>query len=575
MTRTALTSFLVSLVLAPAVSPLHAQVPEFDILILGGRVLDGTGNPWRLADVAVRENRIVAVGSLAGSNATRTLDATGKLVTPGFIDLHSHADGPNYGARGLRSSDERRRAAPNLVMQGITTVVVNQDGRSLWPIGQQKTELEALGIGPNAILLVGHGTIRRRVLADDFRRAATEAEVQQMRGLVRQAMLEGASGMSAGLEYVPGRWSTTEEVVALTEEIVPFGGVYVAHQRSEGADPMWYWPSEFAGRPPSLLDAVRETIVIGRRTGATVVASHIKAKGADYWGSSTAAIRLIEEARASGVSIYADQYPYNTTGSDGNTVLIPGWARRTGQPGEQAERDHARSLERVLADRNLVSNLRRDIAHEIARRGGAENVIVFEYPDSSYIGKSIAELARDRGSSPVDVAIALQLEGHATRPGGARLRGFSLSDYDIEPYASQPWTATATDGWVTLPEDGFTHTRVYGTFPRKLKEFAVSRGLLSVGDAVRSATSLPGQILGLRDRGLLQPGYMADLVVLDLDMLQDNATFFEPHQYPSGIEYVLVNGSFVVDEGAPTWKLPGVVISPADRRGERGATGSK
>ncbi len=554
-----------------AIGVLPAQTPEYDILITGGQVLDGSGNPWRFADVGVRGDRIVAVGALGDADAGITIDATGKIVTPGFIDLHSHADGPNYGPRGLRAPDPRRRAAPNLVMQGITTVVVNQDGRSFWPIGEQKAALERLKIGPNAILLVGHGTVRRRVMESDFRRPATASETAAMRSLVRQAMLDGAYGLSAGLEYTPGRWSTTDEVVALTEEIVPFGGVFISHQRSEGADPMWYWPSQEEARPPSLLDAVRETIEVGRRTGATVVASHIKAKGAHYWGSSHAAIRLIENARAAGVSVYADQYPYNTTGSDGNTVLIPSWAR--GATGDNQRRDYSAALQRILTDDALGRALRVDIEHEISRRGGAGHVIVFDYPDSSYVGKSLADIAARRGLSAVEAAITLQMEGYPDRPGGARIRGFSLSDIDIEPYAAQPWTATATDGWVSLPEDGPTHTRVYGSFPRKIKHYALERRLLSVGDAVRSGTSLPAQILGLADRGTIQPGFRADIVILDLETLRDNATFFEPHQYPTGVEYVAVNGTLVVEKGAPTWRLPGMVIAPHAKGGARSTGG--
>ncbi len=547
------------------VSPARAQ--ELDLLITGGKVMDGTGNPWRYADVGIRGDRIVAVGRLSGTAAKRTIDARGKVVVPGFIDIHSHAGGPDYGSRGLRSSDARRRAAPNLVMQGITTVVVNQDGRSPWPIAPQKAELERVKFGPNVALLVGHGAVRQQVMGSDFRRPATPDEVRRMRGLIRQGMDEGAYGISAGLEYVPGRWSTADEVVALVEEIVPYGGVYISHERSEGADPMWYWPSQHEGRPPSLIDAVRETIEIGERTGATVVASHIKAKGANYWGASGTVIRLINEARARGVSVYADQYPYNTTGSDGNTVLVPVWAlvwrqeQRGGQGGQQ-RRDFARGLRQTLENDSLAALVRMDIAHEIARRGGADNVVVFEYPDASFVGKSLADLAAARGVSPVEMAIALQLEGSPERPGGARLRGFSLSEHDIEPYARQPWTATATDGWVALPEDGFTHVRVYGTFPRKISHYAMERGIMSVEDAVRSATSLPAAIMGLQDRGLIHEGYVADVVVLDLEELKDNATFFEPHQYPSGVEHVLIGGRFVVENGEPTWALVGRVITP-------------
>jgi N-acyl-D-amino-acid deacylase len=554
--------WLLALILAPS----GVEGQQFDILIRGGRLMDGSGNPWHAADVAITGDRIAAVGRLAGATAGRIIDATGKVVAPGFIDIHSHADDPNYGPSGLRSEDARRRAAPNLVMQGITTVVVNADGRSLWPIADQKRELEQRRIGINAVLMVGHGTVRTAVMGEDTRRAATSGEVNRMRALVRQGMEEGAWGLTAGLEYAPGRWSETSEVVALVEEIVPFNGVYIAHERSEGADPMWYWPSQDPSGPPSLIDAVRETIEIGERTGARVVASHIKAKGAHYWGAGAVVIRLINEARARGVQVFADQYPYNTTGSDGGTVLIPDWAFGAAASGRsRGSRNFTEGLRRTLAQPELVAKLRLDIAHEIARRGGAENILVLEYPDTSVVGRNLAELAQRRGITAVDMAIALQLEGFPQQQGGALVRGFSLSEYDMRPYMTQEWTATATDGWVTLPEDGFTHVRVYGSFPRKIQYYAMELGLMSVEAAVRSATSLPAAIMGMRDRGLVREGFAADLVVLDLSTLRDNATFFEPHRYPSGVEHVLIGGRFVVEDGAPTLGLVGRVLAPERR----------
>lgn len=536
--------------------PLTAQ--DFDVLITGGRVVDGSGNPWFYADVGIRGQEIAAVGRLTGATAARTIDATGKVVTPGFIDIHIHGEG------GLGHSNERMRAAPNMVAQGATTLVVNQCGRSPWPIAGQRETLDERGIGTNAILLIGHGEIRNRAM-DNPRQAATVEEIGSMRAMVRQGMEEGAWGISAGLEYVPGRWSETEEVVGIVQEIVPYGGVFISHQRSEGSDPMWYWPSQDPPGPPNLLESVLETIEVGERTGATVVATHIKAKGANYFGTSHAAVKLIEAARERGVSIYADQYPYNTTGSDGNTRLIPSWVRSAGQElagDTDARPNWAEALQLVMDDPESSRLLRMDVTHEIARRGGADQIVVFSYPDESVVEKTLAELAAERGVSAYEMALLFQLEGDPDQRGGGRLRGFSLSEYDIEVYMREPWTATGSDARITLPGTGTPHARFYGTFPRKIREYALDRGVITVEHAVRSGTSLPAQILGLRNRGLLQEGYKADVVVMDLEDLRDKATFTEPHQYPEGVEYVMVNGQFVVDDGELTWALPGRVLTP-------------
>jgi len=441
---------------------------------------------------------------------------------------------------------------------------VNQDGRSPWPIRDQRAVLERQGVGPNVMMMVGHGTVRRRVMGDDFRRPSTDAEIAQMRALVRQALEEGAVGMSAGLEYVPGRWSTTEEIARLAEELVPFDGVYISHERSEGTDPMWYWPSQDGAGAPTLQDAIIETIEIGRHSGARVVASHIKAKGAHFWGSSASAIQLIQRARDEGVRVWADQYPYATSGSDGNTVLIPRWATSSGQNGEDGP-GPAEVLRRNLADPASAAKIRQDIAHEIRRRGGADRVVVFEYPREEWVGKNLREVADERGVDPVQMAIDLQLEGDPDRRGGGRLRGFSMSEADVENYAAQPWVATASDGGIALPEDGSVHPRYYGTFPRKIRQYAMTAGALSVEAAIRSQTSLPARIMGLQDRGEIRTGYWADLVVFDMETIADQATFFEPHQHASGIDHVIVNGAFVVRDGEILYALPGKTIP--SRRG--------
>ena len=260
--------------------------------------------------------------------------------------------------------------------------------------------------------------------------------------------------------------------------------------------------------------------------------------------------------------MWADQYTYATSGTDGNTVLLPDWALAGGRGGDAPSRDHAAALRAVLADSVRAARLRRDVAHEIARRGGPTNVVVMDYPDSARVGKSVGELAAARGIAPVEMAIALQLEGRRDRPGGGRFRGFSMHEADMDRFAARNWVATASDAGIALPEDGpSTHARFYGTFPRKIRRYAMERGALTVEDAVRSMTSLPAQIMGLADRGLLREGTVADVVVLDLERVRDRATFFEPHQYAEGIELVLVGGVPVVDGGKPTWKLAGKVLA--------------
>ena len=552
-----------------AAVPISAQDRgPFDILITGGHVIDGSGNPWFSADVGIRGGRIAAVGDLAGASATRTIDARGKVVTPGFIDIHSH------GSEGLESEDARRRVAPNLVTQGITTVVINPDGGGPISIGDQKATLEELGIGLNAILMVPHNTVRRAVLGEDYMRKATPAEIQQMRALVRQGMEAGAFGLSAGLEYVPGIWSDTDEIVALVEEIVPYDGFYNQHERSGAGVPVWWVPSQddpddTGVQKYNLIDNINDLIEVGERTGARVVQTHLKAKGANFWGSSSAVISAVNRARERGVEVYGDQYPYPTSGSDGSVSLIPGWALGIERWSDRQDTpDYREALRRTLADPSIAEGLRRDIEHQVTYRGGADNLVVFDYPDRSYIGKSVAELADGRGQSVADFAITMQLEGFSDREGGARLRAFSINEEDIEAFASQPWVATGSDGGIALPEDGpAVHARYYGTFPRKIRRYALDRDVISVEFAVRAQTSLPAQIIGLRNRGLLREGFVADVVVMDLDRVRDMADFTNPHQYAQGIEYVLVNGNFAVDgEGNLTRLLRGVVITPAAAR---------
>src|SRR5262245_27724992 len=413
--------------------------------------------------------------------------------------------------------------------------------------------------------MVGHGTIRAASMKNDYQRLATTSEIEEMKKLARQGMEDGAFGLSAGLEYVPGRWSDTRELVEIAKAIAPYNGVYISHERSEGRDPMWKNASDPA---PSvdLLQAVKETIEIGEKSGITVVASHLKAKGASYWGSSFGATRLIADARARGVSVYADQYPYPTSGSDGETVLVPMWALvdEKVEANDQLNRSAAskamrENLARRLSDPATKEKIRRDIIHEIDRRGGADKVVIYQFADTSYNEKSLGEIARMRKEDPVDTVIWLQMNG-LNRPGGARMRGFSLNEYDIEHIMQQDFTAICSDGGTVAMGDGIPHPRFYGTFPRKIRHYTLDRGIISLPFAIRSMTSLPAQILGLKDRGMLKEGYWADVTIFDPEKIRDRATYVNPHQYAEGIPFVLINGELVVDGGKITGKLPGKVL---------------
>lgn len=531
---------------------------KFDLIIRNGEVIDGTGRPSYKADVGILNGVITEVGVLVEDAAEDVIDATGRILAPGFIDLHSHAE------KGLVDNDPARRSAPNLITQGITTVVVNQDGGGPLDLAAQRRTMERHGVGMNVVPVAGHGTIRREVMGLDHRRPASIDELAQMKRHLQTALRQGAFGMSAGLEYVPGRWSTAREMEALAATIAASNGVYIVHERSSGSRPMWFLPSRDSADQPSMLDNLEELIQIAATTSVTTVATHIKARGVDFWGSSRRMNELIRQAQADGLPFFADQYPYNTSGSDGRIVLIPAWASS-----EQAETGSAAAsqlspadvLEKTLADESLAASVRRDIEYEITRRGGGDGILIVEHPDTELIGKTLTEFARQTELTAVEAAISLQLHGDRDRRGGARLRAFSMSEKDVEAFAATPWTATSSDAGIALPSDGPVHPRFYGAFPRKIRHYAIDRGLLSLEEAIRVSTSLPASILKLPDRGVLRKGAHADLIVVDPVRIRDKADAFRPHQYSEGIEYVLVNGERAVDREQWTGNLSGRVLS--------------
>jgi N-acyl-D-amino-acid deacylase len=358
---------------------------------------------------------------------------------------------------------------------------------------------------------------------------------------------------------------------ALSQVVADFDGVSIVHERSSGSRPMWFLPSRDSADQPSMLHNIQELIDICASTNVTTVATHIKARGTDFWGSSERMNELLRRARDDGLPIFADQYPYNTSGSDGRIVLIPEWVFQ--KPEEQAAgddeaeadatksgTDYVSRLESVLDDEQRAGELRRDIEYEITRRGGPDSILIVEHRDSSVTGKTLAELATTLSASPVEAAIMLQLQGDQTWRGGARLRAFSMSEEDVEAFARTPWTATSSDAGIALPQDGPVHPRFYGAFPRKIRHYAIDRGLMSMEEAVRVSTSLPATILGLSDRGTIDVGNHADLVILDPQNIRDTADAFNPHQFAEGIDFVFVNGEVAVESSSCIGNLAGRVI---------------
>jgi len=565
--------WLILTVLLGASLPGLGSAQDFDYVIRGGRVLDGSGNPAFNADVGVRGDEIVRVGDLSAASAGRVIDATGLYVVPGFIDLHSHAD------RAFASSDVEGRKAHNLVAQGITTVVFGPDGRNpSWPIANEMETYRTPGVAMNVVPMVGHGTVRGLVMGDDYERAATEAEVSQMQELVRSGMEDGAWGLGAGPEYRPGRFSTTEEIIALAQVVAEYDGFYYSHQRSQSPLPLWQTPSMVTGGVPLTgTDGVKETIRIGRETGIRVVGSHIKAKGTDMWGQSVIDVLRIDRARADGVQVYLDQYPYETFGG-GPTDIIPVWAyappgadRSGGLDDPDWRRLTAASVEnltRNLADPAIRADVMGDSEYLLRMKGGADRLIIVLSPsDEDLIGKTLAEVAEENGVDPLDQLIRFALDGGEPIPSGVLFRPIAGHAEDVETYMSQDYTATSTDGGVS----GFTrpgqHPRYYGAFVRKIAYYVKEQGVISLPFAVRSSSGLPAQIVGLPDRGYVREGYKADIAVFDYGRLDDRATIMEPDLYPEGMEYVMVNGTLTVDAGALTGALPGAVL---DRREVRG-----
>jgi N-acyl-D-aspartate/D-glutamate deacylase len=523
-----------AILLALACASETAAQERFDVLIRQGRVLDGTGNPWYRADIGIRGGRIAAMGRLPDAAADLVIDAKDLYVAPGFIDVHSHAD------EGLGRSD--LKGAVPILLQGVTTAVLNPDGGGPWPLSEQRALYETQGIGLNAALMVGHGTVRREVMGMEDR-PPTEEELERMKALVRDGMGAGAFGLSSGLYYAPGSYAATEEVVALTKEVHPTG-VYTSHIRDE---------SDYT---VGLIAAVEEVIRISEEADVPGIVTHFKALGPDSWGLSVAATERIERARARGVQLWADQYPYEASGTSIVGALVPRWALA----GETMEGQPS-PLETRLKDPRERARLRADMLENLARRGGASLFQISNHDaDTSLEGRNLAELAAERKLEPVD--LALELLDH----GGAGLVSFNMSEEDIGHIMKKDYVMTCSDGGLVASNEGKPHPRFYGTFPRKIGRYVRERGVVELAHAIRSMTSLPATVFGLEGRGVLREGAFADVVVFDFGRIAEKATYGDPHRLSQGVAHLLVNGKAAVRDGKPTGALAGEVLRPSKPR---------
>ena len=489
------------------------QADEADWVFRGATIHDGSGGPAVVGDVAVKGDRILAVGRWTGA-ARREVEAKGRILAPGFIDLHSHSD---------RNILDRRDNA-NFTAQGCTTVVTGNCGGGRTDVAAYLAAVDQDGAGTNVAHLVPHGAVRGKVLgAAD--RAPTPDELARMKSLLEQGLKDGAWGMSTGLIYLPGTFAKTDELVELAKVVASHGGLYASHIRSE-AD--------------GLLEAIDEALLIGAQAGCPVHVSHLKCSTSAAWGKMEEVCRRIEAARAKGIRATADQYPYVASSTGLSYFTVPSWAQEGGK------------LIPRLDDPEAGPRIRAAIAERLAQRKGAETILIAGCAKRpAYEGRTIAQIAADEGKDPVEVVVQI------LRLGGASAIGFSMRDEDLRVAMGREWVATASDGSAVAFGKGHPHPRNYGTFPRTIGRFAIEEGRLPLAAAVRSASGLPADVLGMRDRGYVKPGLKADLVCFDPATFRDAATFEAPHRLSTGVRWLLVNGAAVIDDGRPTGARPG------------------
>ncbi|MGE0128666.1 MAG: prolyl oligopeptidase family serine peptidase [Blastocatellales bacterium] len=498
------------------------RISKLDLLIRGGSVIDGTGADAIKADVGIAGDRIVFIGDATKENlqADRVVVADGLIVAPGFIDPHTHADDDLF--------DPKRGANLAFLTQGVTTVFIGSDGRSRIPLGKALQQLQTQGIGTNVASFVGHGAVRQAVMGMSDA-APTPEQLEKMKLLVRQGMDDGALGLSTGLYYAPGSYAKTEEVIELARVAAERGGAYDTHQRDESSYTI------------GLLGSIEEVIRIGREARIPVHISHIKALGVDVWGQSTRAIEIINRARAEGVNVTANQYPYVASGTGLSAALLPRWAEAGGR----------QEMLKRIDDPAIRPKLIAEMERNLKRRGGANSLLIRGGVDRSLVGKRLDEIAKSRGKSPVETALEI------IKAGNAGVTSFNMTESDIENFMKQNWVMTGSDG-------SGGHPRKYGTYPRKLREYVLSRRVITMPRMIQASSLQVAKTFKLKDRGKLSPGYFADVIIFDEKTIADRSTYEKPEIVAEGVKYVIVNGKVAIDGGKYAGSLAGRALRKAD-----------
>ncbi|MCW5980762.1 MAG: D-aminoacylase [Bryobacteraceae bacterium] len=511
--------------LALIISTLALAGADYDWLFRNVRVVDGSGNPWYYADVAVKDGKIAAVGDLENAESDRVVDGVGRVLAPGFIDVHTHVERTIKQVPG----------GDNFVSDGVTTVVTGNCGGSETDLEKWFKELEEIGLGLNLASLIGHNSVRAKAMGTE-KRAPTPEELARMQDLVREAMRAGAVGFSTGLIYVPGTYADTDEIVALAKAAASYGGVYATHMRDEGEQ---------------VQEAIQEAILIGKASDLPVQISHFKLSSRNVWGASEKSIALVEQAREEGVDVVVDQYPYDRSSTTLN-VMLPSWALEGGRD----------KLLQRLRDPEERAKILAGMEEELKKRGHPDYsfaIMASFEADPALEGKTISEINQGRGREKT-VANEMLTILEIVNQGPASMVYHNMSMEDVERILKYPNTAVASDGGVIVPGEGKPHPRSYGTNARVLSEFVRQRKSLSLEDAIRRMTSLPARTFGFRDRGFLLEGFAADLVLFDPDQVRDRATFDDPHRYSDGFDFVLVNGKAVVEDGKLAGRRAGRVL---------------